>query len=75
LVVISRKKKSGRGDLANALRFFSQLALTIIACVAIGVFLGIWLDGLLNTSPWLLLVFSFLGMGAAFKSIIELGKR
>jgi ATP synthase protein I len=72
---MSRKRKSGRSDLAAALRFFSQIAVTIIACLAIGVFLGIWLDGLLGTSPWLLLVFSFLGMGAAFKSIIELGKR
>jgi ATP synthase protein I len=72
---MSRKGKSGRNDLYNALRFFSQIALSIIACVAIGVFLGIWLDRLLGTSPWLLLAFSFLGMGAAFKSIIELGKR
>jgi ATP synthase protein I len=72
---MSRKGKGGRSDLAAALRFFSQIAVTIIACLAIGVFLGIWLDGLFGTSPWLLLAFSFLGAGAAFKLIIELGKR
>ena len=70
-----RNRKSGRGDFAKALAFFSQVGIAIIACVAIGVFLGRWLDGLLDTSPWLLLVFSFLGMGAAFKSIIDLGNK
>jgi ATP synthase protein I len=72
---MSRDKKKGRGDLAKALAFFSQIAITIIACVAIGVFSGMWLDSLFGTSPWLLLVFSFLGMGAAFKSIIDLGSK
>lgn len=72
---MSRNRKKGRGDLAKALAFFSQIAITIIVCVAVGVFLGGWLDNLLGTSPWLLLIFSFSGMGAAFKSIIDLGKR
>jgi ATP synthase protein I len=72
---MSRKKNNVRGDLAKALAFFSQVAVTIIVCVAIGVFSGRWLDDLLGTSPWLLLVFSFLGAGAAFKSIIDLGEK
>jgi ATP synthase protein I len=72
---MSRNKKPGRGDLAKALAFFSQISVTIIVCVAIGVFSGRWLDGLLGTSPWLLIILSFLGMGAAFKSIIDLGNR
>jgi ATP synthase protein I len=70
-----RNKGGGRGDLAKAFAFFSQISITIIVCVAIGVFLGRWLDGLLGTSPWLLLVFSFLGVGAAFKSIIDIGNK
>lgn len=72
---MSRKDKSGRSDLAKALKFFTHVAVHIIVCVAIGVFLGMWLDSRFGTSPWLLIIFSFLGMGAAFKSIIELGKR
>jgi len=72
---VPRKSKDTRSDLAKALKFFTQVAINIIACVAIGVFLGVWLDSKLGTSPWLLIVFSFLGVGAAFKSIIELGKR
>jgi ATP synthase protein I len=45
------------------------------ACVLIGVFLGRFLDGLLGTSPWLLLLCSLLGVGAALKAVFELGAR
>jgi len=45
------------------------------ACVLIGVFLGKLFDQLLGTAPWLLLLFSFLGAGAAIKAIIDLGLR
>ncbi|NLM60667.1 MAG: AtpZ/AtpI family protein [Clostridiales bacterium] len=42
--------------------------------VLLGVFLGKFLDSLLNTSPWLLLVFSLLGAGAAIKSLYDSSK-
>jgi ATP synthase protein I len=64
-----------RGELLRALTFFSQISVTIVACVAIGVFLGKFLDGFFGTSPWLLLVFSFLGMAAAFKSIFDVAQK
>jgi len=41
------------------------------ASVLIGVLLGRYLDGLLGTSPWLLLLFSFSGVGAAIKSLFN----
>jgi F0F1-type ATP synthase assembly protein I len=51
-----------------------QLAATII----IMVFAGIWLDGKFNTSPYLTLVFSFLGIFTGMyhfiKSVTRLGK-
>ena len=60
---------------ARSLSLLSQIGVTIIACVVIGVFLGRFLDGLFNTSPWLLLIFTLLGAAAAFKSILELSKK
>ncbi len=39
----------------------------------IGVFLGRFLDKLLGTSPWLLLLFSLLGVGATFKALLDTG--
>jgi ATP synthase protein I len=59
----------------QGLSFLSQIGITMAACVLVGVFLGRYLDRLLNTSPWFLLLFSFLGAGAAFKSVFDLGSR
>lgn len=42
-----------------------QFGLTIL----IFVFIGIWVDERLGTSPWLLLLAVFLGAGASFYSI------
>ena len=58
-------------DMIKALSLLSQIGLTVAACILVGVFLGRFLDGLLGTSPWLLILFSFLGVGAAFKSLFN----
>jgi hypothetical protein len=42
-----------------------QLAMTIVAFM----FLGIWLDKTLHSSPWFVLICVFLGAGAGFYSI------
>ena len=42
--------------------------------ILIGVLLGKYLDDLFGTSPWLLLVFSFLGAGAAIGSLFNIPK-
>ena len=44
-----------------------QLAVTVIAMV----FIGIWLDGRFGTSPWLTVIFSFLGIATALYSFIK----
>ena len=72
---MSSDGKEQRGELRRALTFFSQISVTIIACVVIGVLLGRFLDNLLGTSPWLLLVFSLLGAAAAFKSIFDIANK
>lgn len=62
-------------ELYRALRFFSQISFTIVACVIIGVLIGRFLDGFFGTSPWLLALFSLLGVAAAFKSLFDLGMK
>ncbi len=70
------EKEEGAGkEFLRALTFFSQVGITMAACVLIGVLLGKFLDGLLGTSPWLLLVFSLLGAAAAFKAMFDLGNK
>ncbi len=56
----------------RALANFSQIGVTMAASVLIGVFSGKYLDDLFNTKPWLLLIFSFLGAGAALRSLFRM---
>jgi len=73
---IKEHNKGGAGrEFFRAVAFFSQVGITMAACVFVGVMLGKFLDERLGTSPWLLLVFSLLGAGAAFKSLFDLGKK
>jgi len=68
-------KKKRRGSVLRALSISSQIGVTMTACVFIGVFLGKYLDKLLGTSPWLLLIFSLLGVASALWSVFRLAKR
>ena len=72
---MSRKDEKDRREFARALSFLSQIGITIVVCIMIGIFLGRFLDNLLGTSPWLLLVFTLLGAAAAFKSIFDMSKK
>ena len=72
---IPRDEKPRQNEFSRALAFFLQISVSIIACIAVGIFLGWLLDRLFGTTPWLLLVFSFLGVGAAFKSIFDFAKK
>ena len=70
-----QNNKVRHGDISRALSELSQIGIMIISCVGIGIALGWLLDNLLGTSPWLLLVFIFLGIGAAFKSIFDFARK
>lgn len=61
-----------RRELMRAISLLTQLGVTMAACVVVGVFLGRFLDGLLGTSPWLLIIFSLLGAGSAVKALFNL---
>jgi len=75
IVSMSRHNKGQQNEFLRALAFLSQIGITIVACVAVGIFSGWLLDRALGTSPWLLLVFTLFGIVAAFKSILEFAKK
>ena len=56
----------------RGLAMLSQIGLTFVVCMGIGVFLGRVLDDWLGTSPWLFFVFSLLGIAAAFKAVYDI---
>jgi ATP synthase protein I len=59
----------------KAAGYMSHIAVSMAACVLIGVLLGLFLDNLLGTDPWLVIVFSILGCLAALKSMIDIAKK
>ena len=54
---------------------FSSLGLEMGFSVAIGVGVGYLLDYYLETKPWFLLIFFFVGVAAAFRSLFLLLKK
>jgi F0F1-type ATP synthase assembly protein I len=43
--------------------------------IAIGLLIGMWLDRLLGTRPWLTIVFLGFGIAAGFKNLVTLARR
>lgn len=64
-----------RREMMKALSIFSQVGVSMVVCVLMGVLAGRFLDSLLGTAPWMLFLFAFLGAGAAFKTMYDLSKR
>ncbi len=68
----------GRSSVALALQKagpFLHMGWTIAISVTLGAGLGYWLDKQLDTSPWLLIVGSILGIVGGFVELIRLTKK
>lgn len=59
-------------DILRALGLFTQLGVSMAACVFVGVLIGKLLDGFFGTSPWLLVFFSLIGGAAALKVMYDI---
>ena len=58
--------------IGRAIALVTTMGVTIVASVGLGIFLGWLLDRWLGTGPWLLMVFSILGVLAAFKAMYDM---
>jgi ATP synthase protein I len=65
--IVSPKKESNYRKLAN----ISSLALMLPSSIAVGLFLGYWLDKWLGTKPWLMMIFTPLGVASGLFSLIR----
>ena len=69
------KKEKDRREFIRALGVFSQLGMSMVACVIVGFLAGRFFDRLLgNNAPWLTMLFAFLGSGAAIKMVYDIAK-
>jgi ATP synthase protein I len=50
----------------------SSIGLVMVISIAIGYFFGSWLDRVFRTSPWLMLVFTIMGIVAGFVQMIRI---
>jgi ATP synthase protein I len=53
----------------------STLGLTIVIATFIGLALGLWLDRVFNTSPWLTVIFLIVGIIAGFRNFYRFMSR
>ena len=67
--------KEERKRILRAASLMTQLAMGSIACIAISIFIGLFLDNRLGTTPVFILIFVFLGIIAAFKYMYDTAKR
>jgi ATP synthase protein I len=51
-----------------------RIATEIVAAIAVSVGIGLLLDNLLGTKPWMLILFILLGSGAAFMNVVRTGR-
>jgi F0F1-type ATP synthase assembly protein I len=70
-----KSDKKARGEIFAALSLLTHIGLSMLICVVGGILLGVWLDSLTGLAPLFLLVFLFIGVGAAFRSLFTLTGR
>ncbi|MCL6628622.1 MAG: AtpZ/AtpI family protein [Armatimonadetes bacterium] len=50
----------------------STIGIVLVVCTAIGYLFGSWLDTKFGTSPWLMLVFTLMGIAAGFVEMLRI---
>ena len=68
-------EKRRRFSVADSVGLTSQIAVSTLVCVLIGLLAGRALDARLNTSPILLIIGVILGAVAAFKALYDVAKK
>ena len=53
----------------------SSIGIVLVAAIFIGWAFGSWLDKKLGTAPWLMLVFTLLGIAAGFVEMVRIAQR
>jgi ATP synthase protein I len=62
-------------QLMKSLGFLSSLGISMVAASFIGLFIGIYLDKWLGTSPWMTLIWLGIGIISGFRNIFILTRR
>ncbi|MFO7913703.1 MAG: AtpZ/AtpI family protein [Desulfotignum sp.] len=66
-------KETGKN--IRELGYFASLGISVALSIFIGLGLGLWLDKKFDTTPVLMFVGLFFGIGAGFSNIVRAGKK
>jgi len=61
--------RAGRQTIGSGLGFALRIGVELVAALVVGVGIGLLLDYWLDTTPWLMVVFFFLGSAAGFLNV------
>lgn len=53
----------------------STVGITMVAATVIGYFLGLFLDRIFGTAPWLMIIFLLFGIAAGFKNLYDQARK
>lgn len=56
-------------SIAKAFSQLSQVGINMVVTIGLGFFIGKWLDSVFNTNIVFLCIFTFLGIGGAFRNL------
>lgn len=66
--------KNNNREILKSLAMINQIGISMMVPIIGCVFVGIFLDRWLGTTPWLLIILMFLGMGASFRNLFKMTK-
>lgn len=71
----SKRDSEPSAKRGTALGIAFRLVTELVAGLAVGAFLGYWIDRILGTMPVFLLIFFFLGAGAGILNVVRAAKQ
>lgn len=69
-----KRKEDDNRQIMKAFGLFTQLGVTMVSCILIGFFLGLFLDKLIGTAPLFMIIFLLMGVVAAIKALYDISK-
>lgn len=66
---LDNQAQKNRRDSIAAFSLITQLGIILFTSVAVSLLIGNFIDRHFGTSPWFVIIFSIIGVGAAFRNI------
>ena len=72
---ISEKNQDNKNDNPSSIGTAFKLSTELVAAVAVGAIIGFIFDKTFGTTPWLILIFFFVGVVAGITNVIRSAKK